>query len=229
MADELRRARGDRGPAQRPAAEAGDRGGHSRGRVPALDRPQRRRGPLVRPDRAVPRQPRRSRAPPHRRLARPAARAPRALHAEGRNVDFALVDGDHSSEGVRRDVEALLCSPAVRSTFIIAHDTGNEIVRAGLDAVRYDAWPKIAHVDLDFVPGYLGGERFPGEMWGGLALIVVAEERGAYGSGPVVQGGCTTAAGVGLARPTYVSGATTNVRATRRTSSNASRFGRGGK
>jgi len=61
--------------------------------------------------------------------------------AEGRNVDFALVDGDHSSEGVRRDVEALLCSPAVRSTFIIAHNTGNEIVRAGLDAVRYDAWP----------------------------------------------------------------------------------------
>lgn len=62
-------------------------------------------------------------------------------------------------------------------------------------AVRYDAWPKIAHVDLDFVPGYLGGERFPGEMWGELALIVVAEERGPTAAGRWCKGGCTTAAG----------------------------------
>jgi len=105
----------------------------------------------------------------------------------GRNVDFVLVDGDHSPDGVRRDMEALLASPAVGATIIIAHDTGNERVRAGLDAVPYDAWPKVAHVDLDFVPGHLGRERFPGELWYGLGLVVVAADRQAYGTPSAVQ------------------------------------------
>ncbi len=107
--------------------------------------------------------------------------------AEGRNVDFVLVDGDHSPDGVRRDLEALLGSPAIADTVIVAHDVGNERVRTGLDAVAYGAFPKVAHVDLDFVPGQLGQDRFPGELWGGLGLVVVAADRPAYGSGPAVQ------------------------------------------
>ncbi len=63
----------------------------------------------------------------------------------------------------------------------------NEHVRAGLDAVPYGAYPKVAHVDLDFVPGHLGRDRFPGELWYGLGLIVVDAARPAYGSGPAVQ------------------------------------------
>ncbi|MDX8151645.1 class I SAM-dependent methyltransferase [Patulibacter brassicae] len=96
---------------------------------------------------------------------------------EGRNVDFALVDGDHSAEGVRRDVEDLLASSAVRDTVIVTHDTGNELVRSGLDAVDYAAHDKVVHVDLDFVPGHLGRERFGGELWYGLGLIVVDADR----------------------------------------------------
>ncbi|WP_320671121.1 class I SAM-dependent methyltransferase [Patulibacter defluvii] len=106
---------------------------------------------------------------------------------EGRNVDFVLVDGDHSAEGVRRDVEDLLASPAISRTIIVTHDTGNERVRAGLDAVAYGAWPKVAHVDLDLVPGHLGRERFPGELWYGLGVIVVDARRGAYGQPDPVQ------------------------------------------
>ncbi len=110
-----------------------------------------------------------------------------AFAAEGRNVDFALVDGDHSADGVRQDMEALLASPAVGRTIIVMHDTGNEEVRRGLDAVRYDARPKVAHVDLDFVPGHLGQERFPGELWYGLGLVVVDHTRQAYGTRSAVQ------------------------------------------
>jgi hypothetical protein len=109
------------------------------------------------------------------------------LAAAGRTVGFALVDGDHSADGVRQDVEALLNSPAVADCVIVTHDTGNEHVRAGLDAVPYGAYPKVAHVDLDFVPGHLGRDRFPGELWYGLGLIVVDAARPAYGSGPAVQ------------------------------------------
>lgn len=106
--------------------------------------------------------------------------------AEGRNVDFVLVDGDHSPEGVRLDIEMLLGSPAIANTVIVTHDVGNERVRAGLDAVAYGAHPKVEHVDLDFVPGYLGRDLFPGELWGGLGLIVVAADRLAYGADAAV-------------------------------------------
>lgn len=107
--------------------------------------------------------------------------------AQGRNVDFVLVDGDHSSDGVRRDVEDLLASPAIGDTLIVTHDTGNERVRSGLDAVPYGAYPKVRHVDLDFVPGHLGRDRFPGELWYGLGLIVVDAASQAYGTRPPVQ------------------------------------------
>ena len=103
------------------------------------------------------------------------------LAEAGRNVDFTLVDGDHSETGARADVEALLGSPATSRTVIVIHDTANEDVRRGLDAVRYRAFPKVAYVDLDFVPGRLC--RFEGlrhELWYGLGLVIVDASRPAY-------------------------------------------------
>ena len=98
----------------------------------------------------------------------------------GRTVDFALVDGDHTTAGVRRDLEDLLASPAVRRTVILAHDAANEEVRAGLEACGLDARPEVAFFDLDFVPGHLSARGdYAGTIWGGLALVVVdASARG---------------------------------------------------
>ncbi|HEV3093121.1 MAG TPA: class I SAM-dependent methyltransferase [Solirubrobacteraceae bacterium] len=110
------------------------------------------------------------------------------LAEDGRSVDFVLVDGDHSSDGVRRDIEDLLNSSAVSSTVILIHDTTNPVVRAGLDAVHYTAWPKVAHVDLDFVPGYMfREERLLHELWGGLGLLLVDSLRLAYNAASVPQ------------------------------------------
>jgi cephalosporin hydroxylase len=104
---------------------------------------------------------------------------PEALEAferEGQNVDFALVDGDHTAEGVRRDMEDLLASGALRRTVILAHDASNDEVRRGLDAVDWRATGKVAFVDLDFVPGHLSsGGPFKDQLWGGFALVVVDE------------------------------------------------------
>jgi hypothetical protein len=102
---------------------------------------------------------------------------------EGQNVDFVLVDGDHTAPGVRRDMQDLLDSPAIRTTVILAHDTLNEEVRRGLQEVDYDAYEKVGWVDLDFIPGYVA--RLParlGECWGGLGLVVV-DASGAFRSG----------------------------------------------
>ncbi len=102
-----------------------------------------------------------------------------------RNVDFALVDGDHSAEGVRRDIEDLLDSPAVHRTVIVVHDTANEQVRRGVEAVRFAAWPKVAHVELDWVPGHLFAEpALRNELWFGLGLVVVDGARLAIGTDP---------------------------------------------
>lgn len=100
------------------------------------------------------------------------------LAAAGRNVDFALVDGDHSPEGVRQDIEDLLDSPALSRTVILIHDLTNERVRAGVDAVRFEAWPKVAHVELDWVPGQLFAEpALRHELWAGLGLVIVDAAR----------------------------------------------------
>ncbi|HWX97259.1 MAG TPA: class I SAM-dependent methyltransferase [Solirubrobacteraceae bacterium] len=98
----------------------------------------------------------------------------------GEMVDFVLVDGDHSTDGVRSDVEQLLNSPAVSDTVILVHDTLNEDVRHGLEQVDYNEYEHVAWVDLDFIPGYVARipERF-GECWGGVGLIVV-DSTGAF-------------------------------------------------
>lgn len=94
------------------------------------------------------------------------------LARDGRKVDFALVDGDHSADGVRRDVEDLVASPAVARTVVVLHDTVNEEVRAGLDAIRWD--PKVSYIDLDWVAGHLWTEEYlRNELWGGLGLVLV--------------------------------------------------------
>ena len=99
----------------------------------------------------------------------------------GRNVDFALVDGDRSADGVRRDIEDLLGSPALADSVILIHDGANEAVRAGADAVHYGAYPKVAHVNLDFVPGYMRREpEHRHELDGGLGLVLVDATRQAY-------------------------------------------------
>jgi hypothetical protein len=102
------------------------------------------------------------------------------LAAAGRSVDFALVDGDHSAEGVRRDADALLASPACRTTAIVFHDAANDDVRAGLEAVGFADHPKVALAMLDFVPGFLVEHGvYRHHIWNGLGLVVLSEGRSA--------------------------------------------------
>jgi hypothetical protein len=99
-----------------------------------------------------------------------------SLAAEGRNVDFALVDGDHTSEGVRADLISLLSSPAVGRTVILLHDTMNEVTRAGVQGVPFEDFPKVRYVELDFLTGYMGRHTiFSGQLWGGMGVVIVDE------------------------------------------------------
>jgi hypothetical protein len=94
------------------------------------------------------------------------------LASEGKSVDFALIDGDHSYEGVKADLEHLLASDAVTRTVIVLHDTMNEDVRAGIESVAFERMPKVAFTDLNFVLQYQEAAALE-ELWGGFGLVVV--------------------------------------------------------
>ena len=107
---------------------------------------------------------------------------------QGRNVDFVVVDGDHSPDGVRQDIEDLLDSRALANTIVLIHDVANERVRKGADAVRFPAWPKVAHVELDWIPGQLFAEpELRNELWYGLGLVIVDASRLAYLDGSIYE------------------------------------------
>lgn len=102
----------------------------------------------------------------------------RKLERAGEMIDFVLIDGDHTADGARRDMEDVLGSGAVQNAIVLAHDTLNPDVRRGLEAVPYAEIGKVAYVDLDFVAGHVTAEPPPGgECWGGLGLIVADESR----------------------------------------------------
>jgi hypothetical protein len=126
--------------------------------------------------------------------------------ARGANVDFVLVDGDHSPEGVRRDLEDLLDSPAVAASVILIHDTANERVRAGVDAVRFSAWPKVTYVDLDWVPGRMFAEpALRDELWFGLGLVLIDAGADALARPEVFEGRYRPAAPLlGLAKTLWL-------------------------
>ncbi len=111
-----------------------------------------------------------------------------ACSEQGRNVDFVLVDGDHTPEGVRQDVEDLLDATALMRSVILIHDLANERVRRGVDAVHFAAWPKVCHVELDWIPGQLFAEpALRNELWFGIGLVVLDASQVAYSGGSVFE------------------------------------------
>jgi hypothetical protein len=96
------------------------------------------------------------------------------LAAAGRLVDFVLIDGDHTADGVQQDLEHILSSPALERAIVLLHDTMNQDVRRGIERVNIAEHPKVALVDLDLVPGSLSRrEPYRLQMWGGLGMFVV--------------------------------------------------------
>jgi len=96
----------------------------------------------------------------------------KALDSEGVPVDFILIDGDHSAEGIKRDLNSVLAYVPKRPLFVMLHDSFNPECRRGMLEASWDTSPYVQWVDLDFVPGRIveNGSSSDGEQWGGLAL-----------------------------------------------------------
>ena len=101
------------------------------------------------------------------------------LQRVGAELSFALVDGDHSTEGVRKDIDNLLRFRPTIPFYIVMHDSFMPCCRDGLKQANWSANPHIHAVELDFVPGIVNpAPKFRNELCGGLALgILLPHER----------------------------------------------------
>jgi len=111
----------------------------------------------------------------------------RELNDQKKPVGFVLIDGDHSADGVRRDIEALLGLQPQQQVVFLLHDSFNPACREGMRTAGWAGCPFVHHVELDFIPGIYhhdahdtAGAR---TMWGGFACAVLMPEKR---NGPLV-------------------------------------------
>jgi hypothetical protein len=93
------------------------------------------------------------------------------IEKSGKKLEFILVDGDHSKNGVFKDLEAIMKYPHKNKLTIIMHDSFNPQCRAGIKAINFEANKMVEYVELDYITGsYSPNDNFL-EMWGGFALV----------------------------------------------------------
>jgi predicted O-methyltransferase YrrM len=95
------------------------------------------------------------------------------LSEAGRQPDFILIDGDHSLEGVKSDLQSILNHLVVKPLTVIMHDSFNPECRQGMLTADYSKNENVTSVEIDFVQGIYSPTEFTkGEMWGGFGKIV---------------------------------------------------------
>ncbi len=103
------------------------------------------------------------------------------ITAAGEKLGFVLIDGDHSAEGVRSDIDAVLQYVPTRPIYIVFHDSFHPASREGILAAKWGLCEHVHYVEVDFIPGVYHYEAFdtakPRSMYGGLALAVMLPER----------------------------------------------------
>jgi hypothetical protein len=102
------------------------------------------------------------------------------LQTTGEGLGFVLIDADHSSEGVRRDIDNVLRYKPTRPLYVVMHDSFNPGCRSGMRKAAWSSNPHVHLVELDFVPGrFVTQEEGDGyrQMWCGLGLAVLLPEK----------------------------------------------------
>lgn len=94
-----------------------------------------------------------------------------------RDIEFILIDGDHSKQGVQRDISALLQYKPCTQCVILMHDSFNPDCREGIKTASWSSSPYVQWVELDFIPGIYHYEAYDTAtaktMWGGFACAVL--------------------------------------------------------
>ncbi len=95
------------------------------------------------------------------------------IEAKGDQLNFVLVDGDHTRQGVSRDLQAVLAYPHQNDVVVICHDSFNPDCRKGMREIDYSKYPQVSYIELDYVCGSFWTNDSYREMWGGLAFLKI--------------------------------------------------------
>jgi hypothetical protein len=99
------------------------------------------------------------------------------LETEGKDLEFVLIDGEHTTSGVSRDINDVLTYKPSKPLYIVFHDSFNPACRAGILGAKWSECPYVHFVEVDFIPGVFHAEAFdhaePRSMYGGLAVALL--------------------------------------------------------
>ena len=100
------------------------------------------------------------------------------LQLDDAALGFVLIDGDHSTEGVRADINAILCYEPIAELELWMHDSFHPACREGIRSAAWQKCPFVHEVELDFHPGVLHDRAdIRGQMWGGFARAVLRPQQ----------------------------------------------------
>lgn len=99
------------------------------------------------------------------------------IEQNNESLEFALIDGDHSVQGVKRDIENIINHVPKTRLSVLLHDSFNPTCRKGMRTVNYLNNKFVHYVELDFISGIFEPDHLKNQMWGGLGLIVVQHEQ----------------------------------------------------
>lgn len=96
-----------------------------------------------------------------------------------KKVEFILIDGDHTTEGVKRDIKALLEWQPKADCVVLIHDAFNPGCREGIRSAGWESSSYVHSVELDYVPGiyheYAYDTAQAKSMWGGFARAILRQ------------------------------------------------------
>lgn len=99
------------------------------------------------------------------------------LEKRNEAFEFILIDGDHSRDGVKRDINNILKYKPGKPLYIVLHDSFNPGCRQGMIEAEWAVSPYVHSVELDFVPGtFSATPDCYKQMWCGFALSIMLPE-----------------------------------------------------
>lgn len=107
----------------------------------------------------------------------------KSIQEKNEKLGLVLIDGDHTIEGVKADINAVLENYIPVTTLIILfHDSFNPECRQGIVEANWQACPYVHFIDVDYVPGtYVddvqNGKLQKNTMWGGLSLAILQPQK----------------------------------------------------
>lgn len=99
------------------------------------------------------------------------------IEEKGESLEFVLIDGDHTEEGVKNDINEVLKYKPKKRLYVLFHDTFIPMARKGILGADWEKNPNVHYVEIDFVPGVfhekMKGSNRKNVIAGGLCLAII--------------------------------------------------------